>query len=158
MKRILALALLICLLLSIPYPGYCTNKIPWGQGDIHPQLGRQLPYDWLYLGQSRDGVSVGVSTMVSDLTAVPLGYGVIRKYIGATVGQAGTLADGVPGQILTIVIYTRDPSGTFILTPSRKSGFASLTFDAVGDSVTLLYTGENYGWMLMGVNSVTVNQ
>lgn len=96
MRKTLFLAILICLLLSIP--GYCATRNPWGQVDTHPLLGRELPYDLVYLGQSRDGTSVGVSQMASDITAVPLGYGVVLKYIPVTVGQAGTLADGSPAR------------------------------------------------------------
>jgi hypothetical protein len=151
LKKLMA-AILICLLLAAP--GFCANQTPWGQGDIHPQLGRQLPYDLVYLGQDRGGVS----TMVSGSTAIPLGYSVVKKEVGSAV--ALTLANGIPGQILhfTISSYSESDPGSPTLTPTTKTGFASLEFNAAGDSVTLLYVDNTSGWVLIGSNSVTVNQ
>ena len=153
MKRISILTLFIFLCLLLTIPGYCATRINWGGTDRTRQLGRQLPYDLVSLGQSRDGVS----TMVSASTAIPLGYSVVKKQVYSS--KALVLADGVEGQVLhlTISVYSSsDPE--VLLAPTTKTGFASLQFNAVGDSATLLYIDDTSGWVLIGSNSVTINQ
>ena len=66
--------------------------------------------------------------------------------------QALTLADGTAGQI-KIITHTVD-GGSAILTPTTKIGFSTITFTAVGDSVTLAYTAA--GWAVVGSNGVTI--
>ena len=98
----------------------------------------------------------GATSMTTTDTAVSVSYSYVKKALGIQVGLAGTLADGKPGQLLTIAITERAGSGTFILTPTTKTGFASLTFDAVGDSVTLLFVNSTVGWVVISNTSTTV--
>ena len=66
--------------------------------------------------------------------------------------QALTLADGTVGQ-MKIITHTVD-GGSAILTPTTKIGFSTITFTAVGDSVTLVYTAA--GWAVVGSKGVTI--
>ena len=66
--------------------------------------------------------------------------------------QALTLADGTAGQI-KIITHTVD-GGSAVLTPTTKIGFSTITFTAVGDSVTLAYTAA--GWAVVGSKGVTI--
>jgi hypothetical protein len=66
--------------------------------------------------------------------------------------QALTLADGVVGQI-KIITHTVD-GGSAILTPTTKIGFSTVTFTAVGDTVTMVYTAA--GWAITGGRGVTI--
>ena len=66
--------------------------------------------------------------------------------------QALTLADGTAGQ-MKIITHTVD-GGSAILTPTTKIGFSTITFTAVGDSVTLVYTAA--GWAVVGSKGVTI--
>jgi len=66
--------------------------------------------------------------------------------------QALTLADGVVGQI-KIITHTVD-GGSAILTPTTKIGFSTVTFTAVGDTVTMVYTAA--GWAITGSRGVTI--
>jgi hypothetical protein len=66
--------------------------------------------------------------------------------------QALTLADGVAGQVKYIV-HAVD-GGSAILTPTTKIGFSTITFTAVGDSATLIYTAT--GWAIIGSRGVTI--
>jgi hypothetical protein len=66
--------------------------------------------------------------------------------------QALTLADGVVGQI-KMVTHTVD-GGSAILTPTTKIGFSTVTFTAVGDTVTMVYTAA--GWAITGGRGVTI--
>ena len=66
--------------------------------------------------------------------------------------QALTLANGAAGQVKYIV-HAVD-GGSAVLTPTTKIGFSTITFTAVGDSVTLVYTAA--GWAVVGSKGVTI--
>ncbi len=103
---------------------------------------------------------VGISGAVSMTTAqvaVSPSYAFVRKAIaGDSAFSAGTLADGTPGQFLTIFITSVSGGGTFVLTPTTKTGFTTLTFDAAKDQATLLFVDTTTGWVLVSSTSVTV--
>lgn len=70
-----------------------------------------------------------------------------------TGADALTLADGeVPGQVK--VIYMKTDGGDGTLTPATFIGGTTITFDAVGDTVTLLWQTE--GWYVIGINGAVV--
>jgi len=62
--------------------------------------------------------------------------------------QALTLANGTAGQIKTIAHVVDGGSG--VLTPTTKSGYTTITFTNVGDSVTLQYF-TTAGWCIVGI-------
>jgi len=66
--------------------------------------------------------------------------------------QALTLADGTVGE-MKVIVHTVD-GGSAILTPTTKIGFSTITFTAVGDSATLIYTAT--GWAIIGSRGVTI--
>ena len=68
------------------------------------------------------------------------------------VSQALTLADGVVGE-MKIIVHAVD-GGSAVLTPTTKIGFSTVTFAAVGDSVTLIYTSA--GWAILASRGVTI--
>jgi hypothetical protein len=68
------------------------------------------------------------------------------------VSQALTLADGTVGQ-MKIIAHAVD-GGSAVLTPTTKIGFSTVTFAAVGDSVTLIYTSA--GWAILASYNVTI--
>ena len=73
----------------------------------------------------------------------------ITHLVTAGAGDALTLADGAEGQEKFIVTKTiTTENDTSVLTPTTPSGFATLTFDNVGDSAHLLFT--NAAWHFMG--------
>lgn len=87
------------------------------------------------------------------------GAGAVSVTTGTTavtstgVGDALTLANGVAGQIKTIV-HDVD-GGTAVLTPTTKTGFSTVTFTNAGDTVTLQYFTTR-GWMVIGSYGVTI--
>lgn len=102
--------------------------------------------------------SGGYTSATTQETTISVSYSLVGKRISSDPAfQSGTLADGTPGQVLTISITVIDGNGTFTLTPSRKHGFTSLVFEAIGDSVTLLYVDDTVGWILISQGSVQVN-
>ena len=66
-------------------------------------------------------------------------------HLVTTGADALTLADGAEGQIKYIVMKTDGGNGT--LTPAHFANGTTLTFDAVGDSVMLLFTNGAWHWM-----------
>ena len=89
----------------------------------------------LYNGtpQSLSGAgAVDVTSAITELTT--------------TGADALTLADGVEGQMKFIVMIADGGAGT--LTRANPLGFATLTFDDIGDSAQLLF--QNGGWHFLG--------
>lgn len=68
-------------------------------------------------------------------------------------GQALTLANGVDGQMKEI-IHDVD-GGSAILTPTTKTGFATVTFNNVADTVTLKYLTTR-GWYVVSSRGAVV--
>jgi hypothetical protein len=66
--------------------------------------------------------------------------------------QALTLADGVEGQVLTIV-YDAEGASTdeATLTPTTANGYTSISLDNVGDVVTLQFN-DTTGWAILTQN------
>lgn len=87
----------------------------------------------------------------SGAGAVPITSGTVR--LTTTAADALTLANGANGQLLTIVMVVDGGDGT--LTPTTKTGFATITFTAVGNSVTLQYF-TTLGWMIVSNYGATV--
>jgi hypothetical protein len=70
-------------------------------------------------------------------------------------GDALTLADGVAGQIKTIVYVAEAGGGdTGVLTPTNLGSATTITFNAVGDSVTLQFIGAD--WWVIGFRGAVV--
>lgn len=70
-----------------------------------------------------------------------------------TAADALTLADGAAGQFKHIVMIADGGDGT--LTPTTKTGFTTITFGDVGDSV-LLQFHTTKGWMVVANNGATL--
>jgi hypothetical protein len=66
--------------------------------------------------------------------------------------EALTLANGTVGEV-KVIVHTVD-GGSAVLTPTTKIGFSTITFTAVGDSATLIYTSA--GWAIIGSRGVTI--
>lgn len=95
---------------------------------------------------SVQALSGGGAINVTDMTTA---------YTSTATGNALTLANGTAGQIKTIV-YVAEAAGadTGVLTPSSRLGYATITFNAVGDTVTLQYFSG--GWAIIGSRGVTI--
>jgi len=76
-------------------------------------------------------------------------------FTSTATGNALTLADGVAGQLKTIVYVAEAAGGdTGILTPANLGGGTTITFNAVGDSVTLQFIGAD--WWVIGFRGAVV--
>jgi hypothetical protein len=76
-------------------------------------------------------------------------------FTSTATGNALTLADGVAGQIKTIVYVAEAAGGdTGVLTPTNLGSATTITFNAVGDSVTLQFIGSD--WWVIGFRGAAV--
>lgn len=70
-----------------------------------------------------------------------------------TTGNATlSLADGVQGQVKIITMAT--DGGDAVLTPLNRGGFSNITFNDVGDTVTLLF--NNSVWYIIASRGVLI--
>ena len=90
------------------------------------------------------GFITSETTSLSGAGAVAI-TGAIHE-ITTTGTDALTLADGVEGQRLCIVMVTDGGDGT--LTPTSGGGYTTITFADAGDSCELLFTNSN--WYVLG--------
>jgi hypothetical protein len=76
-------------------------------------------------------------------------------FTSTAAGNALTLADGAQGQLKTI-IYVAEAAGgdTGVLTPTNLGSATTITFNAVGDSVTLQFAGTD--WWVVGFRGAAV--
>jgi hypothetical protein len=76
-------------------------------------------------------------------------------FTSTAAGNALTLADGAQGQIKTI-IYVAEAAGgdTGVLTPANLGSATTITFNAIGDSVTLQFAGTD--WWVIGFRGAVV--
>jgi hypothetical protein len=76
-------------------------------------------------------------------------------FTSTAAGNALTLADGAQGQIKTI-IYVAEAAGgdTGVLTPTNLGSATTITFNAVGDAVTLQFAGTD--WWVVGFRGAVV--
>ena len=95
----------------------------------------------------------GTTTSAADSLAIPITHAHVAKTTGAD-AEALTLANGTPGQILTIDLAV-DGNGDGTLTPTTKTGFTSIVFADAGDNATLMYIDDTVGWIILGTAGVT---
>ena len=95
---------------------------------------------------------LGGTTSAAASLAIPVTHSYVAKTTGAG-AEALTLANGVPGQIITISLVV-DGGGTGTLTPATKSGFVSIAFADAGDTASLLYVNDTVGWVILGTAGV----
>lgn len=101
--------------------------------------------------QNQDPIYLPSSQSLSGAGGV-VSTSVTATYLDASVSGTGTLATGVPGQIKTIMASVG--GSTYTLTVSnagwKTSGTGTITFDTIGQAVTLQYI--NSKWYAVGNN------
>jgi hypothetical protein len=94
----------------------------------------------------------GAVAVAADVLAIPLTHRVVEKTSGAD-AEACTLADGEPGQELTIILVV-DGGGTPTVTPATATGWATLVLADAGDQAHLRYVDDTVGWVIIGATGV----
>lgn len=118
-------------------PGVGTNVLV-----IDPDGNMDVPNGYVKYTQTPQGLTgAGAVSLTTQIT-----------YINTTGANALTLADGVQGQTKQIVM--RQDLGDGTLTPTNLAGATTITFNDVGDTVSLMFLdGE---WHIMGYYGVTI--
>ena len=98
---------------------------------------------------SNSAISGNVA-VAGGVLAIPVTHAHVSKTTGGA--EALTLADGTPGQVLTITLVVDGGNGT--LTPATKTGFATIVFADAGDGATLKFIDATVGWVIMGLAGV----
>jgi len=101
-------------------------------------------------------VSVAADTLAMPVVDSTNGRPVsmILKTTGSD-AEAGTLADGQSGQILTIHLDI-DGGGDLTVTPATSGGgFANCVLADAGDTVTWKFVGDDEGWVVLGATGVS---
>lgn len=93
----------------------------------------------------------GSVTVAADALAIPTAAAFVAKSSGAD-AEACTLANGVPGQVLTIALVS-DGGGTVTITPTTAS-FTSVALADAGDTVTVQFVDPVTGWVPLGAAGV----
>ena len=99
-----------------------------------------------FLGFTGTGIQAYTSA-TSTLTAT----GGLILMTSAGTATTPALANGVAGQMLTIVLDV-DGGGNSVITPATKTGYASVTLNDAGDSVSFIFTTTR-GWIVTGMAS-----
>jgi len=155
----LTVILIALIILSFAAPGYCARN-NWGNTDLNPLLARNIPYDLMYRGAARGGVSTIVS-QVSKLTSTNLAFGVLLLN-GAS--KTFSIAAGVTGQEITLIKNQTDPrtlkldfTSDAVVDIAVHTGWSSVTWPTTaGSYVTLLWIDDTYGWVITGSQGVTI--
>jgi hypothetical protein len=100
---------------------------------------------YLRLAQSPQSIS-GNGALVANVTSA-------ITNITTTGAATISLADGVQGQIKQFIMIT--DAGDAVLTPLNRLGFSQITFNDVGDTVTLMFT--NNKWAVMSYYGAVVS-
>lgn len=103
------------------------------------------------------------STIASSSSAIlpsSLPYSVVLKYVGAAVSvdndPGTTLPNGTPGKVLVLKVVALLSGGTWVVKPTTSLSVTSITFDTIGDFVTLLYVDDTMGWIVLSNNGCTI--
>lgn len=86
--------------------------------------------------------------------AVQTGNGVTELETSSASDVAITLADGEEGQEKIVYLKTKGGAGNFVLTPDNLLGYATITFNTVGDTVLLKFLNGN--WVILSNQGATL--
>lgn len=82
----------------------------------------------------------------ADDLVIPVTHAHVAKTTGSD-AEALTLANGKPGQILSIHLIA-DGNGDGTLTPATATGWSTIVFADVKDQAILFYVDDNAGWRI----------
>lgn len=134
------------------YPS--THFVVDRDGDAHVNGAAVYNDNSVDVSPMFDAIGItGSTTVAADILAIPVTHAVVVKTTGAD-GEALTLADGTPGQLLTITLGT-DGGGDGTLTPTTKTGYATIVFADAGDTATLKFVDSTVGWVIVGLAGVS---
>ena len=98
---------------------------------------------WLGLNSTSQSITGDGSTSSAiDITSP------VTEVNATSAAAPCTLADGANGQIKTIINVSTGGSNNIVITPSNLRGHTTITLNAPGETVTLIFKNSN--WNIMG--------
>ena len=104
---------------------------------------------WLGLKQLSQSITADGSTNTAINTT-----SAITEINATSATHAAGLADGSDGQIKTILNTSTANTNAIVITPSNLGGYSTITLNAPGESVTLLFKNSN--WYVIAGNGYTL--
>jgi hypothetical protein len=156
------LLVLMAMLFVMAVPAFADNAAitaSWTADDVREVNDATPGTSKAFLGTRLEGVLKKETSTLSGVGHVDIDTDDTAVFIttSATAGLADpSLADSVAGHELTLVLVT-DGGKDFIVSPTTKKGFASLTLDDANDSCTIKYTNDTDGWIVVGNAGCTIN-
>ena len=98
---------------------------------------------WLGLNSSSQTITGDGSTSSAIDIITP-----VTEVDATSAAAPCTLADGANGQIKTIINVSTGGSNDIVITPSNLRGHTTVTLNAPGETVTLIFKNSN--WNIMG--------
>ena len=94
---------------------------------------------WLGLKQTSQTITAdgSTATAVNVTTA-------ITEINATSATHSGALADGADGQVKTIINTSTSGSNAVTITPANLRGYSTITLNAPGETVTLLFKNSNW--------------
>ena len=96
---------------------------------------------WLGLAQASQEITADASSQVANVTSA------ITEVNATSSTGAISLADGADGQIKTFINVSTSGSNNVVITPTNFRGGSTITLDAEGETVTLLF--KNAKWNII---------
>ena len=96
---------------------------------------------WLGLAQASQEITADASSQVANVTSA------ITEVNATSSTGAISLADGADGQIKTFINVSTSGSNNVVITPTNLRGGTTITLDAEGETVTLLF--KNAKWNII---------
>lgn len=103
---------------------------------------------WLGLNSTSEALTASGSTAPINLTSA------VTEVNATSTTAPLTLADGANGQIKTVINVSSSGTNAVTITPSNLRGHTSVTLNAPGETVTLIFKNSN--WNIISGHNFTV--
>ena len=93
---------------------------------------------WLGLAQTSQSITADASSQVANITSA------VTEINATSATGAISLADGSDGQIKTCINTSTSGTNNVVITPTNLRGGSTVTLNAEGENVTLLFKNSNW--------------
>jgi hypothetical protein len=125
-----------------------------GQSDLTANISVMTGVTVNGVADFTDEVLINSTTLFGQTTWNPTGVSRASHRIDGI--NTPTLLDGTDGQLLHIYVADILSAGSSTVTVTSSLGFNTITFNAVGDTVTLMFN-QSFGWTIVGSHNVAIS-
>tara|TARA_R100001509_G_scaffold87082_1_gene49589 strand:- start:946 stop:2601 length:1656 start_codon:yes stop_codon:yes gene_type:complete len=125
-----------------------------GQSDLTTNISVMTGVTVNGVADFTDEILINSTTLFGQTTWNPAGVSRATHRIDGIVTP--TLADGTDGQLLHIFVADVLSVGSSTVTVTTSLGFNTIAFNALGDSVTLMFN-QPFGWTIVGSYNVVIS-